>query len=74
MPHVSTPTRVPADDDVFDPNRILATLDEHGVEYVLVGGLGARAHGASRETSDIDVVHRSTESADDPRCPRGRPQ
>lgn len=62
MPHVQTPTLVPVDDDVFDPSRILATLDEHGVEYVLVGGLGARAHGATRETSDIDVVPRSTDA------------
>jgi len=31
-------------------------LDRHGVEYVLVGGLGARAHGATRPTSDIDLV------------------
>ena len=25
----------------FDPGRILAVLDQHDVEYVLVGGLGA---------------------------------
>ena len=31
-------------------------MDRHGVEYVLVGGLGARAHGATRPTSDIDLV------------------
>lgn len=40
----------------FDPGRILTTLERHGVEYVLVGGLGARAHGALRPTSDIDCV------------------
>ena len=40
----------------FDPGRILAVLDQHDVEYVLVGGLGARAHGALRPTSDIDCV------------------
>jgi hypothetical protein len=47
---------VPADDDEFDPDRILATLDAHGVEHVLVGGFAARAHGASRPTADIDCV------------------
>lgn len=40
----------------FEPARALETLDRHGVEYVLVGGLGARAHGATRPTSDIDLV------------------
>lgn len=46
----------------FDPDRILAALDRHGVDYVLVGGVAARAHGASRTTSDIDCVP-STEAA-----------
>lgn len=43
-------------DAPFDPRRILAVLDQHNVDYVLVGGLGARAHGALRPTSDIDCV------------------
>lgn len=50
-----------ADDAGFEPARILAALDAHGVEYVLVGGLGAQAHGASRGTSDIDVVPQSSD-------------
>jgi predicted nucleotidyltransferase len=40
----------------FDPDRILAVLDRRGVEYVLVGGVAARAHGARRATADIDCV------------------
>ncbi|HYN33504.1 MAG TPA: hypothetical protein VES40_12825 [Ilumatobacteraceae bacterium] len=40
----------------FEPARALESLNRHGVEYVLVGGLGARAHGATRPTSDIDLV------------------
>lgn len=40
----------------FDPGKIPAALDHHDVEYILVGGLGARAHGALRPTSDIDCV------------------
>jgi hypothetical protein len=32
---------VPADDDTFDPDRILATLDAHRVDHVLVGGFAA---------------------------------
>lgn len=46
----------PAPGPVFDPGRILAVLDQHRVAYLLVGGLGAQAHGARRETFDIDVV------------------
>lgn len=45
----------------LDPERIIAVLDAHGVEYVIVGGFGAQAHGARRQTFDIDVVPRSTD-------------
>jgi len=44
----------------FDPDRVLATLDRHDVEYLLVGGLAARAHGAQRKTADIDCVPNTT--------------
>lgn len=40
----------------FEPALALEALERHGVDYVLVGGLGARAHGATRPTSDIDLV------------------
>ena len=39
----------------FDPIRILAGLQSHGVSYVLVGGLGAAAHGSPVETDDVDI-------------------
>ena len=31
-------------------------LEEHGVRYVIVGGLAATVHGATRVTFDIDLV------------------
>jgi hypothetical protein len=40
----------------FDPLRVLATLHEHGVDFVLVGGLAAVTHGSSLATADIDVA------------------
>jgi predicted nucleotidyltransferase len=40
----------------FDPDRLLRVLDEHTVEFILVGGVAARAHGASRATADLDCV------------------
>ena len=44
---------------------LLRCLSEAGVEYVLVGGAAATAHGSARLTEDIDVVyHRSAENVD----------
>jgi hypothetical protein len=36
--------------------ELLRLLDAHGVRYVMVGGLAATAHGATRVTFDIDLV------------------
>jgi hypothetical protein len=41
---------------VFD--RIAPLLDEQGLPYALVGGLGLHAHGHSRVTFDLDLVTR----------------
>jgi hypothetical protein len=41
--------------DEFDPLRILAGLRAHGVNYVLVGGVAALAHGSPIDTDDVDV-------------------
>ena len=35
--------------------RILETLHEHDVKYVLVGGIAGALHGATRATSDVDI-------------------
>lgn len=45
-----------ADARGFDPQRIIATLDRHRVDYILVGGYAAQLHGARRPTSDIDIT------------------
>jgi hypothetical protein len=39
----------------FDPIRILAALQAHGVRAVVVGGLAALAHGATAATDDVDI-------------------
>jgi hypothetical protein len=44
----------------FDPGPMLAALDKHRVEYVLVGGYAAYQHGAQRPTYDIDVTPATT--------------
>jgi hypothetical protein len=45
----------------FSPERILTTLDEHKVRFVLIGALAARLHGFPRLTADADIT-----PADDP--------
>lgn len=42
----------------MNPETAFQALAEEGVEYVLVGGLAATAHGASLVTFDIDVCFR----------------
>lgn len=42
----------------LDLDQLLSTLDRHGVEYLLVGGVAAQRYGATRPTKDIDCVVR----------------
>src|SRR5260370_29762873 len=37
--------------------EMLRTLAEAGVDFILVGGLAAAAHGSPRSTQDVDVVY-----------------
>ena len=46
-----------ADSHVSDFEGLLNALVASGVEFILVGGLAARAHGAARSTQDVDVVY-----------------
>ena len=38
------------------PEQILAVLAEHGVDYVLIGGLAAAIHGSDIVTTDLDIT------------------
>lgn len=40
----------------FDPAAILRVLLDHGVEFIVVGGLAVQAHGHLRTTTDLDIV------------------
>jgi hypothetical protein len=40
----------------LDPGAILAVLLEHEVEFIVIGGLAAAAHGSILPTFDIDIV------------------
>ncbi len=40
--------------------RLLTTLVDAGVEFVIIGGFAATAHGSAHVTVDLDVVYRRT--------------
>jgi hypothetical protein len=40
-----------------DFDALLATLAEHEVAFILVGGAAAIAHGSARLTQDLDIVY-----------------
>lgn len=40
----------------LDAERILRVLAEHGVDYVLIGGLAVQTHGHVRTTIDADLI------------------
>jgi hypothetical protein len=42
---------------VLGIQRLLGALADAGVEFILVGGVAARAHGSARITQDIDVCY-----------------
>jgi hypothetical protein len=52
-PHVS--------DGEFDPAPILRTLEKHGVDFVVIGGLAGMAHGSRYPTDDTDVAYGRTD-------------
>ena len=43
-----------------DLKLLLRSLNEHAVEYLLIGGYALAAHGYQRATTDIDVLVRAT--------------
>jgi hypothetical protein len=40
----------------FDLRALLAYLNEHGVDFVVIGGVAVGAHGYVRGTEDLDLV------------------
>jgi predicted nucleotidyltransferase len=46
---------------VIDFAAVLRTLSDAGVEFIIVGGAAATAHGSARLTQDLDLVYRRDE-------------
>lgn len=44
----------------FRPDKILAVLDEHQVDYLVIGGMAAFLQGSPLPTEDVDVVPERT--------------
>ena len=42
---------------VFDPLKILKTLDRHAVKFVIIGGIAGRLWGSPTVTNDLDICH-----------------
>lgn len=40
-----------------DFDALLTTLAKHGVEFIVIGGAAAIAHGSARLTQDLDIVY-----------------
>lgn len=41
-------------------DQLIRTLQDAGVEFILVGGIAATVHGSARHTEDIDIVYART--------------
>jgi len=46
----------------FDPLRALRVLADHGVDFVLVGGMAGRAWGSPTVTNELDVCYARTKA------------
>jgi hypothetical protein len=49
---------VPEGRGPFSPVELLGVLVENGVDFILIGGLGATVHGSPYATVDVDIVPR----------------
>ena len=49
---------MPAPEPVFDAETIFRVLRQHGVDFVVIGGIAVQAHGYIRFTRDLDVIVR----------------
>ena len=41
---------------IFDPEAMLVELADHGVDFIVVGGMAVQTHGHVRGTRDLDII------------------
>lgn len=44
----------------FEPDRMLLMLAEHGVDFVVIGGIAAIAYGSQQMTFDLDILYQES--------------
>ena len=42
---------------MFSPREIIATLNHHQVQYIVIGGFAATLHGCPEQTFDLDILY-----------------
>lgn len=42
---------------MFDPRKIIETLNRHSVEYITIGGIAATLYGCPEQTYDLDILY-----------------
>jgi hypothetical protein len=52
----SAELELPADDAPTDPVEVFRVLNDHGVDYLIIGGVAVQAYGHVRTTQDVDVI------------------
>ena len=60
QPRIAARNSSGAETHVTQLEQLLAALNAWGVEYIIVGGVAARAHGSSRLTDDVDISYART--------------
>ena len=45
---------------MFDPQKIIAALNRHRVEYITIGGFAATLYGCPEQTFDLDILYADT--------------
>jgi len=62
---IGSPGAIDALAGEFDPLALIDALARHEIDYVIVGGIAAMHHGATRRTDDLDICPRwSAENLD----------
>lgn len=44
----------------FEPDKLLQQLCQHGVDFIVIGGVAAGIYGLDRQTFDLDILYRRT--------------
>lgn len=46
---------------MFDPSAIIEILQQHQVQFIIIGGLAAVLHGCPEQTYDLDILYADTD-------------